>query len=100
MLQENRLGDLGVFFLGGFFVFESFCDLRDTVFLIVPVDLYTPYVNSRSNPPPPLHTSIPILVEGFLMVSGMLAAMVRVQHPSSHGYDAELLCHGVEKWCG
>jgi hypothetical protein len=39
-------------------------------------------------------------VEGFLMVSGMLAAMVRVQHPSSHGYDAELLCHGVEKWCG
>jgi hypothetical protein len=61
MLQENRLGDLGVFF-----VFESFSDLRDTVFLIVPMDLYTPYVNSRSKPPPPLHTSIPILVEGFL----------------------------------
>jgi hypothetical protein len=31
------------------------------------------------------------------MVSGMLAAMVRMQNPSSHGYDAELLCHVVEK---
>ncbi len=34
------------------------------------------------------------------MVSGMLAAMVRMQNPSFHGYDAELLCHVVEKWRG
>jgi hypothetical protein len=63
MLQENRLGDLGVFF-----VFESFSDLRDTVFLIVPVDLYTPYENSRSKPPPPLHTSIPMMLSFCAML--------------------------------
>ncbi len=83
-----------------FFVFESFSDLSDTVFLIVPVDLYTPFVNSRSNPPSPTSHLNSYSCGRFSMVSGMLAAMVRMQNPSSHGYDAELLCHVVEKWCG